>query len=117
MLSKMVLEQKGKHTGYQHFISIGESNTVVSAYPLYRHLEQYCFHLSTYFHHVFSFTLTKISALQTYVFLLENSPTFYQSKICRCMKKKKSFIEQLLTKICGRNEIIYFCRRLSVFRI
>ena len=27
------------------FISIGESNTVVSAYTLYRHLQQYCSHL------------------------------------------------------------------------
>ena len=29
-------------------ISMGESNTVVSAYTLYRHLQQYCFHPSTY---------------------------------------------------------------------
>ena len=27
-------------------ISMGESNTVVSAYTLYRHLQQYCSHLS-----------------------------------------------------------------------
>ena len=28
------------------YISMGESNTVVSAYTLYRHLQQYCSHKS-----------------------------------------------------------------------
>ena len=30
------------------FISMGESNTVVNAYTLYRHLQQYCSHSSIY---------------------------------------------------------------------
>ena len=31
---------------------MGESNTVVSAYTLYRHLRQYCSHLLNYAHHI-----------------------------------------------------------------
>ena len=33
---------------FLQFISMGESNTVVSAYSTYRHLQQYCSHPSIY---------------------------------------------------------------------
>ena len=47
------LKDKGKilcfkHTFFPNLMSMGESNTDVSAYTLYKHLQQYCSHPSMY---------------------------------------------------------------------
>ena len=55
-----IVDKKRKYR-LPEFISMGESNTVVNAYTLYRHLQQYCSHPSicstTVFSKTFSFGL------------------------------------------------------------
>ena len=56
-----IVDKKRKYR-LPEFISMGESNTVVNAYTLYRHLQQYCSHPSicstTVFSKTFSFGLS-----------------------------------------------------------
>ena len=46
--SRRAIQRLVKVYGKISDISMGESNTVESAYMLYRYLQQYCFHLSIY---------------------------------------------------------------------
>ena len=46
------------HVQYQAYIMMGESNTVVSAYTLYRHLQQYYSHPSIKEHLCFTRRVT-----------------------------------------------------------
>ena len=56
------------------YMSIGENNTVVSAYKKYRHLQQYCSYLSMY---VYVFHVDKQIHVVTYAFMSYKTLRYY----------------------------------------
>ena len=62
-------------------ISMGESITVVSAYTLYRHLQQYCFHLSILFVAPLALQENFSPLLYGKIFDLPKLKTFFDNKL------------------------------------